>query len=88
MSLAYRLAKLRFLPQQLIATVVFGIVLLLASHFLTRPDERTWLRDAGASVITFAAARWLSQQGRRRIDSQGHPLRTQTMRFKLPEGRS
>lgn len=85
MSLAYRLAKLRFIPQQMFACVVIGCALILGSHFLSREDERTWARDTGAAIITVSVARWLSQQGKRRTDSLGHPLRVATMRFKLPE---
>lgn len=81
----YRLAKLRFLPQQLLAVVVFGLALTLASHFFKREDERTWARDAGHAIVGFAVTRWLTQQGRRRTDERGLQLRKNTMRFKPPQ---
>ena len=88
-TLAYRLAKLRFLPQQLFVRVLFGVILVLGSHLLEREDERTWLRDIGVGIVTVASASWLSQQGRRRVDDKGRQLRTATMRFQPPsEGRS
>lgn len=84
MRLAYRLAKLRFVPQQLVGCGVIGITCVLSSHLLERPDEREWMRDLGESIVTFAALRWLGQQGKRRIDAGGKPLRHPTMKFKLP----
>ncbi len=84
-ALAYRLAKLHFLPQQLRARVLFGIMLILGSHMFERADERGWLRDLGMGVVTMSAAGWLSAQGKRRMDEQGRPLRSATMRFLPPE---
>jgi hypothetical protein len=62
--------------------VLLGFIMVVGSHWFVREDERAWLRDTGAAVIGIAVARWMAQQGKRRVNQQGQQLRTPTLRIK------
>jgi len=69
----------------MISLVLIGLSLVIFSHFLTREDERSFIRDSGSGIIVFGVTRWLTQQGKKRFNPETRqPLRNSTLRFKLP----
>ena len=67
--------------QRLISLVIIGSGLILISHFTRSQEEKQWLRDTGATIISIGLAKWLSEQGKRRIKPDGSYVRTPTMRI-------
>ena len=70
-------------PQRMQVQVIFGVFLILGSHFAVN-GEQVWLRDTGSAIVTISFTRWLAQQGKRRSRPDGRPVRNPTIRFKLP----
>lgn len=68
--------------QRMTVQVAVGLALVVLSHFVSRdPEERAWCRDTGTAIAGFGFARWLSEQGKRRIAADGSPLRHPTLRI-------
>lgn len=68
--------------RRFLSLTIIGVTLILASHFISTPDEREWLRDAGSGIIAYAFAKWLSEQGKRRLKDDGSKVRKDTIEIK------
>jgi hypothetical protein len=73
--LAYKLATR---SQRATCQVVFGMALVVSSHFLSA-DIGKVARDTGSAVVVYAATRWITRQHGERKSP-----RNPTMRFKPP----
>lgn len=74
--------KILHRAQRLTVQVGIGFGLVLSSHFISPdPLERAWCRDTGTAIAGFGFARWLSEQGKRRMMPDGRPLRHPTIKI-------
>jgi len=70
----------------MLSLVTLGFMFIIGSHFLKNEGEKGFARDSGTGIVVWSISRWLTQQGKKRIDPNTlKPLRHPTMKFKLPD---